>query len=63
MMLYLSSAPLRLKLERGDNLQLFIFPLLEYEKWLYNIIDEKNFKFTGTPLYRGSENSTYDRDL
>ena len=31
-------------LGRGDNLQLFISPLLKYEEWLYNIIDDKNFK-------------------
>ena len=29
---------------RGDNLQLFISPLLKYEEWLYNIIDDKNFE-------------------
>ena len=29
---------------RGDNLQLFISPLLKYEGWLYNIIDDKNFE-------------------
>ena len=29
---------------RGDNLQLFISPLLKYEVWLYNIIDDKNFE-------------------
>ena len=29
---------------RGDNLQLFIFPLLKCEEWLYNIIDDKNFE-------------------
>ena len=29
---------------RGDDLQLFISPLLEYEEWLYNIIDDKNFE-------------------
>ena len=29
---------------RGDNLQLFICPLLKYEEWLYNIIDDKNFE-------------------
>ena len=28
----------------GDNLQLFISPLLKYEEWLYNIIDDKNFE-------------------
>ena len=31
---------------RGDNLQLFISPLLKYEEWLYNIIDDKNFEIT-----------------
>ena len=31
-------------LGRGDNLQLFISPLLKYEGWLYNIIDDKNFE-------------------
>ena len=46
---------------RGDNLQLFISPLLKYEGWLYNIIDDKNFEINSLepPLYRGSENSTY----
>ena len=29
---------------RGDNLQLFISPLLKYEEWLYNIKDDKNFE-------------------
>ena len=29
---------------RGDNLQLFISPLLKYEGCLYNIIDDKNFE-------------------
>ena len=29
---------------RGDNLQLFIPPLLKYEGWLYNIIDDENFE-------------------
>ena len=29
---------------RGDNLQLFISPLLKYEGWLYNIIEDKNFE-------------------
>ena len=29
---------------RGDNLQLFISPLLKYEGWLYNIVDDKNFE-------------------
>ena len=29
---------------RGDNLQLFISPLLKYEGSLYNIIDDKNFE-------------------
>ena len=29
---------------RGDNLQLFISPLLKYEGYLYNIIDDKNFE-------------------
>ena len=29
---------------RGDNLQLFISPLLKYEGWLYNIRDDKNFE-------------------
>ena len=29
---------------RGDNLQLFISPLLKYEGWLYNIIADKNFE-------------------
>ena len=29
---------------RGDNLQLFISPLLKYEGWLYNIIDDKSFE-------------------
>ena len=29
---------------RGDNLQLFISPLLKYEGWLYNIIDDKKFE-------------------
>ena len=33
-----------LLLGRGDNLQLFISPLLKYEGWLYNIIDDKNFE-------------------
>ena len=33
-----------LKVGRGDNLQLFISPLLKYEGWLYNIIDDKNFE-------------------
>ena len=32
------------KVGRGDNLQLFISPLLKYEGWLYNIIDDKNFE-------------------
>ena len=32
-----------LLVERGDNLQLFISPLLKYEEWLYNIIDDKKF--------------------
>ena len=31
-------------LGRGDNLQLFISPLLKYEEWLYNIIDDNNFE-------------------
>ena len=31
-------------LRRGDNLQLFISPLLKYEEWLYNIIDNKFFE-------------------
>ena len=49
-----------LKVGKGDNLQLFISPLLKYEGWLYNIIDDKNFEITSLePLYRGSENSTY----
>ena len=30
--------------ERSDNLQLFISPLLKYEGWLYNIIDDNNFE-------------------
>ena len=29
---------------RGDNLQLFISPLLNYEEWSNNIIDDKNFE-------------------
>ena len=29
---------------RGDNLQLFISPLLKYEGWLYNIVDDKNIE-------------------
>ena len=29
---------------RGDNLQLFISPLLKYEGWLCNIIDNNNFE-------------------
>ena len=29
---------------RGDNLQLFNSPLLKYEGWLFNIIDDKNFE-------------------
>ena len=33
-----------LMIGRGDNLQLFISPLLKYEGWLYNIIDDKNFE-------------------
>ena len=33
-----------LLLGRGDNLQLLISPLLKYEGWLYNIIDDKNFE-------------------
>ena len=37
------SLPLWLLVGRGDNLQLFISPLLKYEEWLYNIIDDKNF--------------------
>ena len=28
----------------GDNLQLFISPLLKKEEWLYNIIDDKIFE-------------------
>ena len=35
---------MELKVGRGDNLQLFISPLLKYEEWLYNIIDDKNFE-------------------
>ena len=34
----------QLEVGRGDNLQLFISPLLTYEEWLYNIIDDKNFE-------------------
>ena len=34
----------RLLIGRGDNLQLFISPLLKYEEWLYNTIDDKNFE-------------------
>ena len=33
-----------LKVGRGDNLQLFISPLLNHEEWLYNIIDDKKFE-------------------
>ena len=33
-----------LKVGRGDNLQLFISPLLKYEGWLYNVIDDKILK-------------------
>ena len=32
------------KVGRGDNLQLFISPLLKYEEWLCNIIDDTNFE-------------------
>ena len=35
-----------LLLGRGDNLQLFISPLLKYEEWLHNIIDDKNFEIS-----------------
>ena len=39
---------------RGDNLQLFISPLLKYEEWLYNIIDDKNYEINSLePSYRG----------
>ena len=34
----------KLVVGRGDNLQLLISPLLKYEEWLYNIIDDKNFE-------------------
>ena len=30
----------------GDNLQPFISPLLKYEEWLYNIIDDNNFEIS-----------------
>ena len=33
-----------LEIGRGDNLQLFISPLLKYEEWLYNVTDDKNFE-------------------
>ena len=34
-------------------LQLFISPLLKYEEWVYNIIDDNNFEITSLePLYR-----------
>ena len=29
---------------RGDYSQLFISPLLKYEGWLYNVMDDKNFE-------------------
>ena len=35
---------------KGDNLQLFISPLLKYEEWLYNIIDDKNFEINSLEL-------------
>ena len=35
---------------RGDNLQLFISPLLEYEEWLYNFIDDKNFEINSLKI-------------
>ena len=39
-----------LELGRGDNLQLFISPLLKYGEWLYNIIGDKNFEINlGVP--------------
>ena len=46
---------------RGDNLQPFISPLLKYEEWLYNIIDDKNVEINSLePHYTGgSEDSTY----
>ena len=40
----LKSLSILTKVGRGDNLQLFISPLLKYEGWLYNIIDNKDFK-------------------
>ena len=43
-MLYTAFYSALLKIGRGDNLQLFISPLLKYEGWLYNIIDDKNFE-------------------
>ena len=60
---------------RGDNLQLFISPLLKYEGWLYNIIDDKNFeinsleppctgglKIPHTPMenYRNAKNENFE---
>ena len=39
---------------RGDNVQLFISPLLKYEEWLYNIIGDKKFEInTLEPLCIG----------
>ena len=32
------------KVGRGDNTQLFISPVLEYEGWWYNVMDDKNFE-------------------
>ena len=44
-----------LPVRRGDNLQLFISPLLRYEGWLNNIIDDKNFEINSleTPCTGG----------
>ena len=53
-------------LGRGDNLQLFISPLLKYEEWLYNIMDDENLEINSLEptLYMGSKVSTYpNRDL
>ena len=39
-----------LEVGRGDNLQLFISPLLKYEEWLYNIIDDKVYEINSLEL-------------
>ena len=42
----------------GDNLQLFVSPLLNYEEWLYKTIDDTNFEINLLePNVQGSEDS------